>query len=216
MKTLDLSGSSEARPDRALLAVALSELARPGLGAVSLPWFDAARLASLRRSAARLPFRTARQQVGDKERVVFQDFEITLAVPKLSRLRALAEELTADLAAALSELHAPPITPPPLNEIAVQRYAVGSRGISAHRDHLRYRDLIVLLTLSGSARLFLCDDRSGGGAEEVSIAPGRLVLMRAPGYAGSDERPFHRLGDVSARRYGIGLRHDSTKEGSGP
>ena len=101
---------------------------------------------------------------------------------------------------------------PRLNDIAVQRYAAGSAGISPHRDHLRYRRLVVLLSLSGRARLFVCDDREGRGAEEVSIAPGRLLLMRAPGFAGSDARPFHFLSDVTAARYGLGLRHDRTKE----
>jgi hypothetical protein len=39
--------------------------------------------------------------------------------------------------------------------------------------------------------------------------------MRAPGFAGSDERPFHQLQGVTARRYGLGLRHDRTKPGAG-
>ncbi|SMF60657.1 hypothetical protein SAMN06265365_12150 [Tistlia consotensis] len=211
MKTLDLPERPEPRPDCGLLACALDELARPGRGAVSLPWLAPGRLERLRRAAARLPFRRARARVGEAERTVFQDFEITLDVPQDGLLRRFADELEADLAAALGRLERPPLAPPTLNDIAVQRYPAGSRGISPHRDHLRYRSLVVLLTLSGRARLFVCDDRAGSGAEEVSIAPGRLLLMRAPGFAGSDERPFHFLDGVSAPRYGIGLRHDRTK-----
>ncbi|MEX0759252.1 MAG: hypothetical protein WD100_06705 [Tistlia sp.] len=210
MKTLDLPDVPRPRPDPALLAQALEALARPGRGAVSLPWLDAERLTGLQRSAARLRFRSARPEVGTSERRVRQDFEIAREVPPGGRLAGLARELEGDLAAALGALAEPPIAPPCFNDLVVQRYAVGSAGISAHRDNLRYRDLVVLLTLSGQARLLVCDDRSGSGAEPVDIAPGRLLLMRAPGFAGLEERPFHFLERVAARRYGIGLRHDRT------
>lgn len=211
MKTLDLPARPGASPDAGFLAVALEALAQPGRGAVSLPWLDGGRLAALRRSASRLGFRPARPEVGEPGRSVFQDFEIALDVPSRGLLRGFVAELERDLAQALASLGAPPIAPPRLNDVVVQRYHAGSRGISPHRDHLRYRDLVVLLTLSGRARLFLCDDRTGAGAEEVDIAPGRLLLMRAPGFAGSDERPFHQLQAVTARRYGLGLRHDRTR-----
>lgn len=212
MKTLDLPSRGAPRPDPELLASALEALARPGRGAVSLPWLDNEALADLQRSAARLRFRPARPQVGEPERAVFQDFEICLEVPPRGRLQRFARDLERDLARALAGLAAPPIAPPRLDDVTVQRYRPGARGISAHRDHLRYRDLVVLLTLSGRARLYLCDDRSGSGAQPVDIAPGRLLLMRAPGFAGADERPFHFLEAVQTRRYGLGLRHDRTKQ----
>lgn len=211
MKALDLPGRPAPNPDRSLLAAALDALAAPDCGAVSLPWLDAARLDGLLRAATGLSYQDARPQIGEGERAVFQDFEIAREVPREGRLGRLAGELELDLAAALSIMSDPPIAPPRLNDLVVQRYTKGSGGISPHRDHLRYRGLVVLLSLSGSARLFLCDDRSGTGAAEVSIAPGRLLLMRAPGFAGSEMRPFHYLGEVSARRYGLGLRQDRTK-----
>lgn len=215
MKTLDLPDTARPRPDAERLAAALDELARPGRGAVSLPWLEASALGPLRRAAARLRFRPARPEVGEAERRVRQDFEIALEAPPRGLLWRFAHALEAELAAALALLPAPPLAgalaPLSLNDIAVQRYAAGSKGISPHRDHLRYRGLVVLLSLSGSARLFLCDDRSGAGAEPVSIAPGRLLLMRAPGFAGSEERPFHFLADVTAPRYGLGLRHDRSR-----
>lgn len=211
MKTLDLPDRPTPQPDPGLLAEALAALARPGRAAVSLPWVGEERLAALRRAAARLRFRPARPQVGEAERTVFQDFEIAMEVPPRGLLQGFARALEADLAAALVQLPDPPLAAPRLNDMVVQRYAAGSRGISPHRDHLRYRELVVLLTLSGHARLFVCDDRSGGGAAEVGMAPGRLLLMRAPGFAGSQERPFHFLAEVSRQRYGLGLRHDRTK-----
>lgn len=211
MKTLDLPETARPRPDAGRLAAAVEELARPGRGAVSLPWLDAAALEPLRRAAARLGYRPARPQVGEAERRVHQDFEIALEAPARGLLWRFAHALEAELAAALAALPEPPLAPLAFNDIAVQRYAAGSRGISPHRDHLRYRGLVVLLSLSGSARLFVCDDRGGAGAEPVSIAPGRLLLMRAPGFAGAEERPFHFLAEVSARRYGLGLRHDRTR-----
>jgi hypothetical protein len=35
--------------------------------------------------------------------------------------------------------------------------------------------------------------------------------MRAPGFQGSKERPFHYLADIQSTRYVFGLRHDQTK-----
>jgi alkylated DNA repair dioxygenase AlkB len=103
----------------------------------------------------------------------------------------------------------PPLAAAPsLNDLVVQRYAAGSRGITPHRDHVRYRNLVAIVTLAGQARFFVCRERSGTDAREVAIPPGSLLLMRAPGFAGRSDRPFHFLSDVTSTRVCVGIRHD--------
>jgi hypothetical protein len=46
----------------------------------------------------------------------------------------------------------------------------------------------------------------------VPIRPGSLLLMRAPGFAGRGDRPYHMLSDVTETRIGLGLRHDVEAE----
>lgn len=78
------------------------------------------------------------------------------------------------------------------DEVAVQRYAPGSSGISTHRDGRRHRYLVAILTLEGSARLRLCSDREGTTARAWDADAGSLVLLRGPGLAGTDDgRPLH-------------------------
>ena len=55
-------------------------------------------------------------------------------------------------------------------------------------------------------------ERSGRGAREVPCPPGDLLLMRAPGFAGRRDRPFHYLSDVTQARLTLGLRHDLRTE----
>jgi len=201
------------------LAESLGEMAAARLPAVSLPFLGARDLDRLRRTCRRLTFRRARPMVGEGARQVTQDFELTDSIPARGLLRDLATQLddlsvealawptrapTSAIAPALPLAQAPRF-----NDIVVQRYATGSSGISPHRDHLRYTGLVALITVSGRARLFTCADRSGRDPREVDIAPGRLVLLPAPGFANSAERPFHFLTQVESRRVSLGLRQDS-------
>ncbi len=155
--------------------------------------------------------------IGAGEREVRQDFEICMPVPDGSLFHACRDALERLLAQTLDVMPAPPLEAPPrLNDLVVQRYPAGSLGITPHRDHLSYRDLVAIVTLAGQARFFVSSDRSGKDAREVPIPPGSLLLMRAPGFAGRDDRPFHFLNDVSEERVCLGLRHDVRSEaGSG-
>ena len=89
-----------------------------------------------------------------------------------------------------------------------ERYAPGSRGITPHRDHLRYGGLVALVILSGDGRFCLCRDRCGSNAREIAAGPGDALLMRAPGLAGSSDRPFHFLDQITKERLSFGLRWD--------
>lgn len=94
------------------------------------------------------------------------------------------------------------------DEVSVQRYAPGSTGISVHRDGRRYRQLVAILTLEGSARLWLCADRSGTAVESWNADAGSLILLRGPGLGGAaDGRPLHAVdGPLTRSRTSLTLR----------
>ena len=193
--------------DEAALAGALARL--PVEGAVALPLIGEAACQELLAACARLAYRPARPLVGQGERAVQQDFEICMTVPPDSPLRAFAGALERLLNNALRRLAPPPLDDVVLNDFAVQRYRAGSSGISPHRDHLRYRGLVVLVNLVGRGRFFICDNRAGDDARELPDYPGCLLLMRQPPFAGLSDRPFHFLKDISEPRVSLGLRHDT-------
>lgn len=189
------------------LARALARLA--GEEAVSLPLLGPADRRVLVDAAEALTYRAATPMIGEGARAVRQDFELCMTIAPGSPFHALAAALERAVAGALIRLSPPPLTTPPrFNDLIVQHYRPGSLGITAHRDHIRYRDLVAIVTLAGWARFFLCPDRSGREAREVPIPPGSLLLMRAPGFAGLTDRPFHLLSDVTETRVALGLRHD--------
>ncbi len=194
--------------DAANLAEALARLdVEP---AVSLPLLSAHARRRLIGATSRLRYRPATPVIGTGASAVYQDFELCMAIPERSLLRAFAGALEALLNAALTRMEPRPLARPlHLNDAIVQRYPAGSSGITAHRDHLRYRNLVALVTLSGAARICLCDDRAGSNPREIPCPPGHLLLMRAPGFAGRNERPFHFLDRVTRARLSLGLRHDA-------
>ncbi len=186
------------------LATAIARLAAED--AVALPLIDDALCARLSEAAGGLVYRQARPLVGAGVR---QDFEVCMSFAAASPFRnfaAIFENLTR---AALAEL-----TPNPYpgafsyNDLIVQRYPAGGAGISPHRDHIRYEGLVSIITLSGAGRFFVCADRAGRQAREIASPEGGLILMRAPGFAGRRDRPFHFLRDITRPRVSFGLRYD--------
>ncbi len=197
----DLAGPAE-------LAGALARLEREP--AVALPFLGPRARRRLIGATTHLRYRPAHPVIGAGGKAVRQDFELCMAIPETSLLRAFAARLEAMLNAALAHLEPRPLARPlHLNDAIVQRYPAGSFGITAHRDHIRYQDLVALVTLSGAARFCLCDDRAGGNAREFPCPPGHLLLLRAPGFGGGRDRPFHFLDRVTRPRLSLGLRHDT-------
>ncbi len=191
----------------AQLATALGRLAAED--AVSLPLLSPESCRPLIEAAMGLPYRDATPVVGTDERRVHQDFELTVHLPADSPFHGLAKALERLTESALAHLDPPPLAGPVrLDDLIIQRYPVGSAGITPHRDHIRYRGLVAIVTLSGRARFFICADRSGHDAREIPIPPGSLLLMRAPGFAGREDRPFQMLSHVTEERLSLGLRHD--------
>lgn len=97
------------------------------------------------------------------------------------------------------------------NEVAVQRYQPGSVGITPHRDQRRYAQLVVVITVAGSASFTLCHNRDGDPIRTWQAEPGSLVLLRGPGLAGDpDGRPMHSVGGPTGTpRTSIGIRMDT-------
>lgn len=190
-----------------VLAEALTRMADED--AVSLPLLGARDCRVLVEAARPLPFRRARPIIGEGAEAVHQDFELNYDLPPGSAFHSVARGLERLLAEALRLAPRPLLAaPPPLNDLIVQRYAAGSRGITPHRDHVRYEDLVIIVPLSGSARFYLCAARDGSGAREIPAPVGSAVIMRAPGFAGSRARPFHFVTEITAERLSFGLRHD--------
>ena len=189
------------------LAGALARLAAED--AVSLPLLSEAARRDLLAASRGLSYRPARPVIGTGDKAVHQDFELCMNPPAPGPFHACAGALERLLQAALAELPDPPLAAAPaLNDVVLQRYRPGALGITPHRDHVRYRELVAILTLAGEARFFVCKERSGTDPHEVPIPPGSLLLMRAPGFAGRSDRPFHFLKDVIRQRVCLGLRHD--------
>jgi len=194
------------------MAEALQALARDE--ACSLRLVDEGATERLLQSCATLSYRAARPLVGAAGQEVRQDFELSMDIPPGHALRRLASALTALTDAARALLPQDPV-PEGLvfDDLIVQRYAAGSAGITPHRDHVRYRGIVVLVTLVGRSELLLCEDRAGRNPRAFPMAPGLATLMVAPGFMGQGKRPFHCVGRLDEPRVSLGLRHD-TRPGS--
>ena len=193
--------------DRAQLTAALDAMQRDD--AASLPLLNEADQARLLAVCDRLPYRTATKTIGGPGREVHQDFELCADIADDSPLHDLARALDRWIHTALAIMADPPIGRDlRFNDLMVQRYYPGSRGITPHRDHITYRNIVALVTLSGRARFFICADRSGRDQREIAMTPGNLILMRAPGFADREDRPFHLLNGVTETRVGLGFRHE--------
>jgi hypothetical protein len=178
--------------------------------AVCLPLLAAGDLPPLITAAQALNYRTGRREIGSGETAVRQDFDICMAPSRPNILWDLAGALEELLAAALAASRPPLLAGRfTLNDLVVQRYPAGSFGITAHRDHVRYTGLVALIQLSGDGRFYVSDTREGTGARRMDWRTGDLLLMRAPGFAGRKDRPFHYLSDITRERYSLGLRHDT-------
>jgi hypothetical protein len=198
--------------DDAALAACLHRLrSKP---TISIPILTGHILNRLTQAAGELPFRPARSEVGKPEARVYQEFGYCGDVPDDHPLSHLGRWLEARLERALALLPHPPVRGGfTINDVVCQRYRPGDLGITPHRDHAAYTDLVVLVVLSGRGRYFVCADRQGRHKDEISSEPGRAILMPGPGFAGSPRRPFHMVSDIASLRYSAGFRHDSRKSG---
>jgi len=178
--------------------------------ATSLALLPADALGPLLEEARSLHYRPARSVVGQGDAVVHQDFDLTTEQPPEGALMALSRALSRLIGEALDTMRSPPLPGGfEINDHIVQRYPAGCEGMSPHRDHVRYTGLVAIVMLGGTGRFLVCDDRAGANEREIPFAPGDLLLMRAPGFHGRGDRPFHAVRDITEDRYILGLRHDA-------
>ena len=168
--------------------------------AIAVPALTGAYRAWLLEEARRARFREARPVVGRGDRVVRQRMGVHDGFGVDSRFGDLTRHYQALWDGWLSA-----VTPYPFdsrlvfNDRMLQVYEPGETGITPHMDRTAYRNLICLFVLEGRGRFGVCRDRSGRGARIVVHEPGDVVLTRAPGFRGSDRRPFHlSIGSPSA------------------
>lgn len=180
--------------------------------AVSVKLLSGPILEQLTAAASKLSFRSARYEAGKPEARVYQEFDYCGVVPAGHPVRHLGRWYEARLHRALALMTEPPMTTDyTINDVVCQRYRPGGLGITPHRDHIAYTQLITLVVLGGRGRYFVCADRRGSNRQEIVSAPGRVILMPGPGYAGRSDRPFHMVGDITRLRYSVGLRQDAGK-----
>ena len=206
----DCTGLPILRAGPEAMAAALERVACED--AAVLPLLAPAECRSFIDAGADLSFRSAKPVIGEGERAVYQDFDICLSIPQTHRLWQLTQAVERLIAAALGTMAEPPLEALSLNDLVLQRYPPGARGITPHRDHVRYVGLVVIVQMSGDGRFGLCADRSGAGARVLDARPGDGILMRAPGFGGAKDRPFHFLGGITVERYSLGIRSDKTAE----
>ena len=192
------------------LRYALARLRRPDRRCVSLAFFSPDEVALLRQTALAQEFRRAQNEIRHKGRMVFQDFDVCFPAPRTGAFDQVATQLETGLFRASVDLPNPPLSKPlNLPDFAIQHYPVGARGIGIHRDGMRYRQIVVIITLDGASRLFTCADRQGRAKRRIDDRPGRLVLLSADGFAGrsgEDARPLHGVDRVSGGRLSLGFR----------
>ena len=199
------------KSDADSLAAAIRRLAEED--AVSLPLVSTATREAMLNQAQVLDYRPAKSVIGEGDRRVWQDCEVSCAVPWQGPIADCARQLDQALTAALARVDPPALTEAfSINDLMLQRYRAGSAGITPHRDHIDYRGLISVITLSGDCRFAVCPDRSGTAARSVPAPPGWLLLMRGPGLFGRKDRPFHFVDGFAQARVSLGLRHDRRLE----
>jgi hypothetical protein len=94
------------------------------------------------------------------------------------------------------------------NEAGVGVYRPGSVGITSHMDGRRYRRLVAVFTVVGSAPFEVRSSREGQVTQRWSARTGGVALIRGPGLAGMrDGRPFHSVhGPARGVRCSLALR----------
>jgi hypothetical protein len=155
------------------------------------------------------------ERLAEYEGTARQDGEFFVVTGDMSRYpltACLCRELTAVVHQQGSEIDGLRLWYP--NQAWVQRYRPGSRGITVHKDLKRHALLVAVFTLEGSAAFTVCKNRAGDAWMSWAAGPGSLVLLRGPGFDGTDDdRPLHAVGGPgSGQRVSLTFRMDSNQK----
>lgn len=178
-------------------------------GAISLKILSEDYRLALLEEARVYTFQPLEEVVGSGENIVRQQMGIFKNFPQESKYISLRDSFQTWLDEHLKRLnHYPFETPLNLNAFELLKYETGSLGITAHRDGFRNKNLICIFIIGGMGKFYVCSDRSGSDSWELDASPGNAILMRAPGFMGEKERPFHYVREIQQTRYVFGLRQD--------
>ena len=186
---------------------ALNELAEPDCCYTSFAFFLAAEIDAMIQQTSSLLFRTATAIVGNN---VHQDMEVCFPAPRQGVFDECAT-LLETLIHGWSGFKDNMLPDFQLNDFAVQKYGAGSKGIGIHKDGLRYKNLVMIITLSGESRLFYTDKREDGQRIAINDTPGRIVLLKATEFGRSkqDMRALHGVDNIKSGRLSIGFRYEA-------
>lgn len=145
--------------------------------------------------------------VGNGNQVVKQQLGSFACFPPSTQYSQLKDAFQTLLDRELATVKTYPfITKLDFNSMVLQKYDLGSIGITPHRDQLSYINLVCIFNIGGQGRFYLCDNRSGSNPRVIDSSPGSVIFLKAPGFMSSPERPFHYVTDIQATRYTFGLR----------
>ena len=185
---------------------ALDSLSCDEMTHIALPFFNGDEIASMIADTKALSFREATKIVGNN---VHQDMRVCFPAPRIASFDACATLLEEGVNGWQNRvpfiketLH--------LNDFAVQDYPAGSQGIGIHKDGLRYKYLVFIITLKGQSRLFYTTTRDGDERIAIDDAPGQLVMIKAPEFGDFDpaRRLLHGVDQITTGRLSIGFRHE--------
>ena len=190
------------------LAQGLIKMSENKKNHISLKFISNDFLLKLIKQVSTFEYRKAKPVVGNS---VSQDFEVCFPAPKIGCIEILSNAVENLFIKSTKLIKNPPIQKVQFNDIAIQRYLPYSSGISPHKDHKKYISVIIIVTLSGKSKFYLCQNRDGRNAQVVDDTPGNIVILPATGFKMINNnfvRPIHFVSDITDGRLSIGLRQN--------
>ena len=191
------------------LAQGLIKMSENKKNYISLKFISNDFLLKLIKQVLTFEYRKAKPVVGNS---VSQDFEVCFPAPKIGCIEILSNAIENLFIKSTKLIKNPPIQKVQFNDIAIQKYLPYSSGISPHKDHKKYISVIIIVTLSGKSKFYLCQNRDGRNAQVVDDTPGNIVILPATGFKMKNNncvRPIHFVSDITDGRLSIGLRQNT-------
>ena len=176
---------------------------------ISLKFISNDFLLKLIKQVLTFEYRKAKPVVGNS---VSQDFEVCFPAPKIGSIEILSNAIENLFIKSTKLIKDPPIQKVQFNDIAIQKYLPYSSGISPHKDHKKYVSVIIIVTLSGNSKFYLCQNRDGSNSQVIDDTPGNIVILPATGFKMINNdfvRPIHFVSGITDGRLSVGLRQNS-------
>jgi hypothetical protein len=187
----------------------INELA--AIGATSVPLLSEDFRLALLQEAASYPYTPQAEVVGNGNQTVRQQLSSFADFPASTLYNQLKNAFQNLLDEHLTAVKTYPFaTKLNFNTMVLQKYELGSIGITPHRDRSRYINLVCIFNIGGQGKFYLCDDRLGSNAKTIDSSPGNVIFLKAPGFMNSLERPFHYVNDIQTTKFTFGLRQTAT------